>query len=56
MKFVNFKNVVWHESLKKLLQMIVAHSKTGCWVPCWDEIIRRFFTLILILLADYEEQ
>ena len=55
-KFVNFKNVVWHESLKKFFEAIAEYSKTGCWLPCWDEIVRRFFPLVLILSADYEEQ
>ncbi|KAL4062326.1 hypothetical protein J3A83DRAFT_4110285, partial [Scleroderma citrinum] len=54
--FVNFKNVVWHESAKKLFVTIAAHSKTGCWVKCWDDINHCFFPLILILSADYEEQ
>ncbi|KAL4061680.1 hypothetical protein V8B97DRAFT_2066336 [Scleroderma yunnanense] len=54
--FVNFKNVVWHESAKKLFMTIAAHSKTGCWVKCWDNINHCFFPLILILSADYEEQ
>ncbi|KAL4065043.1 hypothetical protein V8B97DRAFT_2025824 [Scleroderma yunnanense] len=54
--FVNFKNVVWHESTKKLFVMIAVHSKTGCWVKCWDNINRHFFPLILILSVDYKEQ
>ncbi|KAG2160107.1 uncharacterized protein EDB93DRAFT_1237319 [Suillus bovinus] len=54
--FVNFKNVVWHESFKRLLKSIALLSKTGCWVMCWDNIKRLFYPLILILSADYEEQ
>ncbi|KAL4062014.1 hypothetical protein J3A83DRAFT_4364795 [Scleroderma citrinum] len=54
--FVNFKNVVWHESTKKLFTMIAVHLKTGCWVKCWDDINHCFFPLILILSVDYEEQ
>ncbi|KIJ61765.1 hypothetical protein HYDPIDRAFT_176905 [Hydnomerulius pinastri MD-312] len=54
--WVNFKNAVWHESFKKLLETIASHSKTGCWVKCWDDVARWFFPLILILSADYEEQ
>ncbi|KAG1731406.1 hypothetical protein EDB19DRAFT_2008263 [Suillus lakei] len=54
--FVNFKNVVWHESFKCLLKSIALLSKTGCWVTCWDNIKRLFYPLILILSADYEEQ
>ncbi|KAL4081227.1 hypothetical protein J3A83DRAFT_4356012 [Scleroderma citrinum] len=53
--FVNFKNIIWHESAKKLFMTIAVHSKTGCWVKCWDNINHHFFPLILILSADYEE-
>ncbi|KAG1878522.1 hypothetical protein C8R48DRAFT_745205 [Suillus tomentosus] len=51
--FVNFKNVVWHESFKRLLKSLAPLSKTGFWVKCWDGIEH---PLILILSADYEEQ
>ncbi|KAG2155790.1 uncharacterized protein EDB93DRAFT_1262085 [Suillus bovinus] len=54
--FVNFKNVIWHESFKRLLKSIALLSKTGCWVMCWDNIKCLFYPLILILSADYEEQ
>ncbi|KAI5985055.1 hypothetical protein EDD15DRAFT_2390223 [Pisolithus albus] len=55
-RFANFKNAVWHESFRKLLQTIEKESETGCWVNCWDGVARRFFPVILILSADYEEQ
>ncbi|KAI5992656.1 hypothetical protein EDD15DRAFT_2136230, partial [Pisolithus albus] len=55
-RFVNFKNAVWHESFRKLLQTVEKESETGCWVNCWDGVARRFFPVILILSADYEEQ
>ncbi|KAH7906115.1 hypothetical protein BJ138DRAFT_1223855 [Hygrophoropsis aurantiaca] len=54
--FVNFKNVVWHKSFKKVLESITEHSHTGCWVECFDKIARWFFPFILILSADYGEQ
>ncbi|KAG2103174.1 hypothetical protein BD769DRAFT_1630901 [Suillus cothurnatus] len=54
--FVNFKNVVWHESFKRLLKSLAPLSKTGFWVKCWDGIEHLFYPLILILSADYEEQ
>ncbi|KAG1874972.1 hypothetical protein F4604DRAFT_2009023 [Suillus subluteus] len=54
--FVNFKNVVWHESFKCLLKSLASLSKTGFCVKCWDAIERLFYPLILILSADYEEQ
>ncbi|KAI6018748.1 hypothetical protein BKA83DRAFT_4464972 [Pisolithus microcarpus] len=56
MWFANFKNMVWHESFRKLLQMIEKESQAGCWVNCWDGIPHRFFPIVLILSADYEEQ
>ena len=54
--WVNFKNVVWHASFVKLMEMAAKHSEHGCWVKCFDDIAHRFFPIILLLLADYEEQ
>ncbi|KAI6018855.1 hypothetical protein EDC04DRAFT_2869958 [Pisolithus marmoratus] len=54
--FANFKNAVWHESFRKLLQTIEKESETGCWVNCWDGVACHFFPVVLILSADYEEQ
>ena len=54
--WVNFKQVVWHESFYKLLESIEAYSATGCWVKCGDGVERNIYPLILILAADYEEQ
>ncbi|KAJ7933261.1 hypothetical protein B0H13DRAFT_1592431 [Mycena leptocephala] len=34
--YVNFKNAVWHSAFYKLLESIVAHSKTGIWTECGD--------------------
>ncbi|KAI6033747.1 hypothetical protein BKA83DRAFT_4460403 [Pisolithus microcarpus] len=53
--FANFKNAVWHESFRKLLQTIEKESQMGCWINCWDGIPHRFFPVVLILSADYEE-
>jgi len=53
--YVNFKNAVWHESFKKLLQSIIPLSKSGFWVECGDRKKRQLFPLVLILTADYEE-
>ncbi|KIK16350.1 hypothetical protein PISMIDRAFT_15886 [Pisolithus microcarpus 441] len=36
--------------------MIEKESQAGCWVNCWDGIPHRFFPIVLILSADYEEQ
>ncbi|KAG2126460.1 hypothetical protein BD769DRAFT_1652763 [Suillus cothurnatus] len=54
--FVNFKNTVWHTSFLKLLACLVPLSKLGSSVKCWDDIVRIFYPIILILSADYEEQ
>ncbi|KAJ7263191.1 hypothetical protein B0H12DRAFT_1209494 [Mycena haematopus] len=53
--YVNFKNAVWHAAFFKLLESIVAHSKTGIWTRCGDGKDRWLFPVILILAADYEE-
>ncbi|KAI6162422.1 hypothetical protein EDD17DRAFT_1776488 [Pisolithus thermaeus] len=55
-QFANFKNAVWHELFRKLLQTVEKKSETGCWVNCWDGVAHHFFPVILILSADYEEQ
>ncbi|KIN98821.1 hypothetical protein M404DRAFT_966485 [Pisolithus tinctorius Marx 270] len=54
--FANFKNRIWHELFKKILDTISEYSKTGYWVRCWDGVACRLFPTILILSADYEEQ
>ncbi|KAG1905761.1 uncharacterized protein F5891DRAFT_1125792 [Suillus fuscotomentosus] len=54
--FVNFKNVVWHESFLQLIESVIQHSKTGYWFDCGDLIRRLLWPIILILSADYEEQ
>ena len=54
--WVNFKRVVWHTAFYKLLESIEVFSKIGCWVECGDGIKRHIYPLILILVADYEEQ
>ncbi|KAJ7328476.1 hypothetical protein DFH08DRAFT_916712 [Mycena albidolilacea] len=53
--FSNFKNIVWHAALYKLLESIVDLSKVGHWTPCGDDVLRWLFPRILILAADYEE-
>ncbi|KAG1768576.1 hypothetical protein EV702DRAFT_1181923 [Suillus placidus] len=54
--YVNFKNAVWHQSFLKILACLAPLSKFGSAVKCWDDIIRIFYPIILILSADYEEQ
>ncbi|KAG1801818.1 hypothetical protein EV424DRAFT_1474720 [Suillus variegatus] len=55
-KFANFKVAVWHAAVKKVLALIIPPSKHGRWANCWDNVARLFYTLVLILSADYEEQ
>ncbi|KAI6005208.1 hypothetical protein F5J12DRAFT_905944 [Pisolithus orientalis] len=54
--FAKFKNHVWHELFKKILDTISEYSKTGYWVRCWDGIACRLFPTVLILSANDEEQ
>ncbi|KAI6094690.1 hypothetical protein EDD16DRAFT_1783795 [Pisolithus croceorrhizus] len=50
-RFANFKNAVWHESFRKLLQTDRERvTKWGCWVNCWDGIPRRFFPMAVMAL------
>ncbi|KAI5990557.1 hypothetical protein F5J12DRAFT_727582 [Pisolithus orientalis] len=54
--FANFKNLIWHELFKEILDTISVYLKNGCWVTCWDGVPHQLFPTILILSADYEEQ
>ncbi|KAG1884129.1 hypothetical protein F4604DRAFT_1878866 [Suillus subluteus] len=56
LRFANFRAAVWHTAFKKVLASIVPPSTSGRWANCWDNIARLFYTLVLILSADYEEQ
>ncbi|KAG5640562.1 hypothetical protein DXG03_008069 [Asterophora parasitica] len=53
--YIDFKRVVWHESVRKLMETVAEYSKIGIWIKCRDGIERRLFPIILILTADYEE-
>ncbi|KAJ6554445.1 hypothetical protein B0H19DRAFT_1294201 [Mycena capillaripes] len=53
--FSNFKNVVWHTALYKLLESLVHPSNVGSWTECGDGQLRWLWPVILILAADYEE-
>ncbi|KAF5338294.1 hypothetical protein D9758_015755 [Tetrapyrgos nigripes] len=54
--FVNFKNAVWHASVRKILESIIPHSETGCSLKCGDNHTRCLFPIPYILSSDYEEQ
>ncbi|KAF5371230.1 hypothetical protein D9758_004318 [Tetrapyrgos nigripes] len=53
--FVNFKNAVWHASVRKILESIIPHSETGCSLKCGDNHTRCLFPIPYILSSDYEE-
>lgn len=55
-EYVNFKRVVWHESVRVLFETIYNHSRDGIWVDCGDKVRRWLFVFVGILSADYEEQ
>ncbi|KAG2033410.1 hypothetical protein BDR03DRAFT_872154, partial [Suillus americanus] len=56
LQFANFRAAVWHMAFKKVLALIVLPLTSGRWVNCWDNIARFFYTLVLVLSVDYEEQ
>ncbi|KAI0374197.1 hypothetical protein BV20DRAFT_1041702 [Pilatotrama ljubarskyi] len=54
--FATYKAVIWHEAFWVLLKTIATYAKTGYKFQCGDGIERILFPIILILVADYEEQ
>ncbi|KAG1897469.1 uncharacterized protein F5891DRAFT_1191930 [Suillus fuscotomentosus] len=56
LSYTNLKKVVWHKSFMVLLETLILISKTSFAHQCYDKILRWLYPLILILLADYEEQ
>ncbi|KAJ3721171.1 hypothetical protein C8R42DRAFT_670007 [Lentinula raphanica] len=54
--FVDFKCIVWHESASKIFSSLFLHAQTGYRATCGDNVRRRMFPLILLEVADYEEQ
>ncbi|KAI0366900.1 hypothetical protein BV20DRAFT_1093373 [Pilatotrama ljubarskyi] len=54
--FTNFKRAVWHEAFWHLLKSTKLWAETGYSVKCGDGITRLLFPVVLILVADYEEQ
>ncbi|KAG2112896.1 hypothetical protein DEU56DRAFT_934861 [Suillus clintonianus] len=53
--FVNFKNAVWHASFLKILECL---GPLSVWFrhQMLGQVIRAFYSIVLILSADYEEQ
>ncbi|KAI0648452.1 hypothetical protein C8Q79DRAFT_905404 [Trametes meyenii] len=54
--FTTFKRVVWHKAFWILLQDLALWAKHGYKFQCGDGITRYLYPIILILVADYEEQ
>ncbi|KAJ3858689.1 hypothetical protein EV359DRAFT_51930 [Lentinula novae-zelandiae] len=54
--FVNFKAIVWHESVLKILESLIEYSQTGYSMFCGDQIWRLIYPLLLLESSDYEEQ
>ena len=54
--FTNHKRAVWHEAFRIVLQSIKRYAKTGYKCQCGDGIIRILYPIVLMLVADYEEQ
>ena len=54
--FVDFKQIVWHESFWLIIQSIAKYTTTGYGMTCGDGKWRILMPLIFLLSADYEEQ
>ena len=54
--FVEFKQIVWHESFWKVIESIAKYARTGYPHTCGDNIARILLPLIFLLSSDYEEQ
>ncbi len=54
--FTNFKRAIWHESFKILVHTVSQYAKTGYKFKCGDDVERILYPVIIILVADYEEQ
>ncbi|KAJ2932117.1 hypothetical protein H1R20_g4995, partial [Candolleomyces eurysporus] len=55
-RFVDFKRVVWHKALKKILQSLEAWAESGYYHEISEDLARWLYPIILILSADFEEQ
>ena len=54
--FTTYKRIIWHESFWILLETIAKYAKTGYQFTCGDDVTRILYPIVLILVADYEEQ
>ncbi|TFK83026.1 hypothetical protein K466DRAFT_666133 [Polyporus arcularius HHB13444] len=55
-QFATHKREVWHDAMRLALKKVIEYCRKGKKVLCGDGIWRRFFPLILMCVADYEEQ
>ncbi|KAJ4467047.1 hypothetical protein J3R30DRAFT_3309959 [Lentinula aciculospora] len=54
--YTNFKQIIWHKSIRKIFESIVQHSKTDYTIKCGDIISQTVFLLVLISSAYFKEQ
>ncbi|KAI0324005.1 hypothetical protein GY45DRAFT_1314512 [Cubamyces sp. BRFM 1775] len=54
--FTNHKRAVWHSAFEILLERIRTYGKIGYKCECGDGVLRVLYPIILMLVADYEEQ
>ncbi|KAH9901641.1 hypothetical protein C8Q73DRAFT_636091 [Cubamyces lactineus] len=54
--FTTYKRIIWHESFWILLETISKYAKTGYKFTCGNNVTRILYPIVLILVADYEEQ
>ncbi|KAI0644335.1 hypothetical protein C8Q79DRAFT_913714 [Trametes meyenii] len=54
--FTTFKRIVWHKAFWILLEDVAKWAKVGYKFHCGDGVWRILFPMILMLVADYEEQ
>ncbi|KAI0684868.1 hypothetical protein BC835DRAFT_1291935 [Cytidiella melzeri] len=54
--YIDWKNAIYHDAFRVLLEQVAQHSRTGYRVRCGDSCLRTLYPFIHIISADYEEQ
>ncbi|KAI0091220.1 hypothetical protein BDY19DRAFT_934569 [Irpex rosettiformis] len=54
--YIDWKNAVYHEAFRILLEQVATFSRTGYRMKCGDRCLRTLYPFIHIIAADYEEQ
>ncbi|KAI0814933.1 hypothetical protein BC629DRAFT_1436013 [Irpex lacteus] len=54
--YIDWKNAIYHETFRILLEQIYGHSRTGYRLKCGDNKERTVYPFVHIITADYEEQ